>query len=182
MAFTKRQGLQDLRCRLLPKTRQLGHSTAFTGRLEVRQRAHLELLPQHLDFFAPQPLHLIELQDPLRKLPPQPFIELQLPRAGQLVQLLLQGITQAFYPLEIVGCGAGHNVTTKGLHDLRSRIVRPGLEGVFPLEVEQERDVSQYSGHHFSSHSAKSGDELRRRNEMCATAQTTTFLYVRATR
>ena len=133
--------LEDVRRRLFPEPRQRCDIALFTGTLEARDRMDFERIPQCLDLFAPQSLHLEKCQNVGRKILAQVVVIFEPPRCRELCDFFPGRLADAFDRGEPF-------LRDELLERFRERLQRAGgvgvgadLERILALQLQQPGDV-----------------------------------------
>src|SRR5690606_7812999 len=96
VALAEGDGLEDLLRRLRAEAGQLGDLARFAERLEPGGGIDAERFVEDLDFFRTETLEVEELEEAGGKLRLQLLVEGERTGRGEFVQLLAQGVADAF--------------------------------------------------------------------------------------
>ena len=150
--LTEGDAVEDLFHRLAAEAGELGGLAALAGTLQISDGGHAQLCVQGGHFFGAEAGDVEELKEGVWKLGLELFIKLQLPGGGHFVELVPQGLAEALDAGELVFGGHLHDVATEALHDLRAGAVGAHLEGVFPLQLQEQGDAFKDGGGVFTGH------------------------------
>lgn len=146
---------EDFRLGFRAEARKGRDEVFLAGVFEGFDGVDAESVVKGFDFFGAEALDFKEGEDGFRKFLAKIFVEGEATGFREFAELVAEGIADAFDSLEGIGAGELHDVFLHGCDDFGALPVGADFEWIFALQLEQEGDFLQGSGHFFPSDHAR---------------------------